>query len=145
MGYEVVASHGVWSRDFLRLSYRNTDERLKYLFVFAMQDKGETLWYLPLPEEKQSARIHQGRDTLFEIKLIDGHRAGTLRIFAVFTQQPIAFERMQALVAHDLSYMGEDIVQVRGALSHALKLDPRVELVNVQDTVVLRDGIRDGK
>ena len=145
MGYEVVASDGVWIRDFLRLSYRNTDERLKYLFVFAMQDKGETLWYLPLPEEEQSALIRRGRDTLFEIKLIDGHRAGVLRIFAVFSQEPIDFERMRSLVAHDLGYMSDDVSQVRGALSRALKLDPRVEVVNVQDTVVLRDGIRAGK
>jgi hypothetical protein len=144
--YEIVASQGVSQKDSMRLHYRNTNPELTHLFVFAMQDRGDVRWYVPLPSEGKSARIKVGKEALFDIELSDSHRPGALRVFAIFSRQPLAFDKVKQTVEHDLGFMASSLSTVKGKLTMDLGLDAQTEIVTVLDTVILDgSGIQAGE
>ena len=146
VAYEIVASQGIKHSDSIRLSYRNADPRLGHLFVFAMQEGGEILWYLPIPAERQSASIKVGKESLFDISLSDSHKTGKLRVFALFTRWPVALTDVKRAAEGVTMLMSEDRSLVTGKLYHALDLDLQTDVVTVLDTTILGDdGIRAGE
>jgi hypothetical protein len=79
----------------LRFYYSNPNTMLSYLFLFGMDDRGEPLWYYPLPEEERSLRIQsgpaaQGVEMPFETEAWVRHRAGRLRVVALFSDRPLS-------------------------------------------------------
>jgi len=144
--YEIVASQGVNLADSIRLSYRNTDTNLKYLFVFAMQDGGKVLWYLPLPAERQSASIKVGKESLFDIGLSDSHQTGKLRVFALFTKSALALTDVEKAADGVSMLMSKNRAIVQGKLFHDLGLDLQTEIITVLDTTILDgSGVRAGE
>lgn len=146
VGYEVVNSAGIWIGDALRLRTLNTDPRLAYLFVFAMQAKGECLWYAPLPAEGQSLPIQQGKRALFDIVDLKGsHDPGALRVFAIFSETPLAVDKVKSTFENNLAYLQPDTERVAAQIKEALGLNPGVAIVSINDTVILQDSLRAGK
>ena len=92
--YEVVAEGTAWLSDYLRFFYTSEDRDLRYLFVFGLQDAPTPLWYFPLPEELRSVSIQAGTDARsvqlpYETGLAARHRAGPLRVVALFSERPL--------------------------------------------------------
>jgi hypothetical protein len=146
LAYEIVASQGVSQKDSIRLRYRNTNPELTHIFVFAMQDRGDVLWYVPLASEGKSAKIKVGKETLFDIELGTSHRPGALRVFAIFSRQPLALDKVKQAVENDLGLMASSLSTVKGKLTMDLGLDVQTEIVTVLDTVILDgSGIQAGE
>ena len=135
--YEInlkTGAKGVRSGDAIKLSYVSHDPKLRYVFVFGVQPHGEFMWYAPTPEEKESLLIEANKAENFEFDAAEPHRAGGLKIVAIFSHAPLPLQRVKALGPKGF-FKGNN-VQVISWLMKSLGLDPAYEVVSVQDTMI---------
>jgi hypothetical protein len=90
------------ARDELAFAYENRIGR-KRLLIFGADEHGNIYWYHPAwqdPAEKPVAVIIEGGAGIRELPEAIGHsiRGETLRIYGVFTDEPLPVERIEALV-----------------------------------------------
>jgi len=87
--------------DVIKFAYTNRS-RLPHLFLFGVDEKYAIKWYEPHPPERRSVPVKS--DVSDEplpraVHLAVNHRAGQLRIFAVFTPRPLATDQVEAAVS----------------------------------------------
>lgn len=105
--YEVIASGAAFRDDFLRFAYSNERDDLGHLFVFGLQRGQEPIWYAPLPSERTSLAIGQGRLVVlrsgqrqpFEVGLAEPHVLGRLRLVAIFSRAALELDAVEAALA----------------------------------------------
>ena len=104
--YEVVASGEAFLGDYFRFYYSNERDELTHLFVVGLQDDTPLIWYAPLPPEEQaSLPITTGlsRKLPFENKLGARHRAGDLKVIALFTRRPLRVDTVREALDPELA------------------------------------------
>ena len=74
----------------LRFAYSNRSA-LKHLFVVGVDERGKVLWYSPAPPQTHSLAATVGVDRPLPraVALDVNHRAGALRIFALFSKEAL--------------------------------------------------------
>jgi hypothetical protein len=75
------------------LQLRYTTNAEHYLFVFGKTEQNELLWYTPTPAAPQSTKVAaapNGGTLPFSTRLAVNHTPGRVRIYALFTDEPIA-------------------------------------------------------
>ncbi len=129
-----VASTGVKQGDAIRFSYTNEVKEIGYLFVFAVQQDNDFKWYAPIPSEGQSMKIKVGKAvSLFEVDAVSPHRAGPVRIIALFTTKPV---KLKDVLAMGPSAFGGDMNRLRKRIYQTLRLDRTRDTVSVRETVI---------
>jgi hypothetical protein len=80
------------------LQLRYTAKAARYLFVFGKTEQGELLWYTPTPAAPESVRVPaapNGATLPFSTRLAVNHRPGRVRIYALFTAEPVALSDVE--------------------------------------------------
>ncbi len=93
--------------DVMQIAYAihpGAEERLRYVFVFGLDERLEPLWYFPHPSEGASLAVATSggeSEALLPggIQLDVNHRPGPLRVLALFSQRPLALTEVEAAVA----------------------------------------------
>lgn len=103
--YEVVASGELSMDDHIRVTYTNEDPLLGHLFLLGLQADNPLIWYAPLPpDETTSVTIDRGKGALpFEIRVGARHRAGPVKMVALFTAQPVSTQRVERALDSSLA------------------------------------------
>ncbi len=76
----------------LQFAFTNLGETYSYLYVFGVDDTGRRLWYFPKPVQGESLAL---QTEVSEVLLGDSiildvnHRAGSVRVAAVFSSEPL--------------------------------------------------------
>ncbi|MBN2358366.1 MAG: zf-HC2 domain-containing protein [Deltaproteobacteria bacterium] len=102
--YDARRPEGIALDHRLRFSYSNSAGEARYLFLFGLDEELMPYWYFPLPEEKTSLAIERGPAARqlplpYETELARRHRAGRLRVVALFSVDPIALTAVEEALA----------------------------------------------
>lgn len=123
--YDARQPEGVSLQHRLRFSYSDYRAQDGYLFLFGVDDALQPYWYFPLPEEGQSISVKGGAQQQllpYETELARRHRAGRLRIVALFSAAPIAMTdvatvlqtlRAQPRALREAQWPGSPVVDVQ--------------------------------
>lgn len=107
--------------DLLQFTYSNLRKEgrpgAQYLFIFGLDRDHRPFWYHSHPESGQSAWIGNTIEVIDEpqagsIQLWVNHRPGPVRIFGLFSQNPISIDEVRTCIA-GLKAQGVPIEQVR--------------------------------
>lgn len=134
--YEVVASSEAFLGDYFRFTYSNERPELGYLFIVGLQPGAEApVWYAPLPDEVESLPAKTGRfiGLDFEIRLAARHRAGPLKVVAIFSPRPVRVADVAR--AFDASPSRLVPSELQSHLRQALGLSPQA-VVQILETEV---------
>ncbi|MCA9668622.1 MAG: hypothetical protein KC503_23680 [Myxococcales bacterium] len=85
----------------LKLAYTNRS-KLAHVFIVGVDAKHRPMWYVPTPRTGLSVRAEQGavdKALARTVRLEVNHQAGALRIFALFSQKPLALADVEAAIA----------------------------------------------
>ena len=86
----------------LTFGYKSADPQLGHVAVFGVDAAGNAYWYGPSPARSEpwaieaQEKITPGGDT---IELAVNHEPGTVRVYALFTPEPMQFSELDALLA----------------------------------------------
>ena len=82
--------------DVLRFTYSNRSER-GYLFLVGLDEQYRIKWYEPHPPHKESLSVQSGavdQALSRSVKLAVNHRAGVVRIFALFSDEALSSDQI---------------------------------------------------
>ncbi len=105
-GYEPVRDV-IAADDALAFSYLNrSDSQLRYLAVFAVDNQGEVFWYYPpnvdAGNSPGSVSVQSGAQPIELPEQVAHHlRIGLLRIFGVFSKDPLSVQFIEAQAGRD--------------------------------------------
>jgi hypothetical protein len=83
----------------LRLTVSNTD-KLRYVFVFGLDEEHAIKWYAPRPPETMSVAAPPGNDVPLGdgVRLGVNHDPGPVRVYALFSNAPVSTAEVQSAV-----------------------------------------------
>ncbi len=117
-GYQ-PAGKSMASGDALAFTYENRSDDYGFLMVFAVDANGEVYWYFPAftrqSDNPQSVAIRSGAGQVqlpYEVR--HDFPPGKMRLFAVFTKDPLRVKEIEQMVARDLDSAGsiDDLVRI---------------------------------
>ncbi len=85
----------------LKLAYANPSPRLRYAAFFGVDQHGSIYWYGPTPAETGAVEVaHTSELRPFgeSIRLAVNHRPGKVRVFGLFSVEPIDFARLRHMI-----------------------------------------------
>jgi hypothetical protein len=82
----------------IKFGYVNPNSDLSYLSIFGIDSNSDIMWYFPNPIDQKSLKIKKTLNIVpigKPIKLRVNHKAGILKIFAIFSKEPIIYKQLQ--------------------------------------------------
>lgn len=86
----------------LKLAYINPHDDIKYMAAFGADTSGRLLWYGPSPAAPETLIIEktdEPRPVGESIELKVNHEPGLMRVYAVFSAEPLDYDMLKELVA----------------------------------------------
>lgn len=86
----------------LKLAYVNPHDDIKYMAAFGADAQGRLLWYGPSPAAPETLIIEktdEPRPVGESIELKVNHEQGLVRVYAVFSAEPLDYDMLKELVA----------------------------------------------
>lgn len=86
----------------LKLAYINPHDDIKYMAAFGADTSGRLLWYGPSPAAPETLIIEktdEPRPVAESIELKVNHTPGLVRVYAVFSAEPLDYDMLKELVA----------------------------------------------
>ncbi len=105
-GYQALDDQ-LQSNDSLAFSYRNLSQCYHHLMVFAVDQEGQVFWYYPAHSQQginpaSIAIDSEAKDVPLPDQVQHPLRPGSLRLFALFSAEPLRVNAVETAVAQDL-------------------------------------------
>jgi hypothetical protein len=85
----------------IKLAYAEVVPELRHAAFFGVDDSGRLLWYGPTPASEAPVRVESRGPKLApvgeSIRLSVNHRVGAVRLYAIFSPEPIGMERLRTI------------------------------------------------